>query len=230
MDALRFARGLRALRRRRGWRQADLAAAAGVSRSVVARIEQGSADRVPWATIRRVVEPLGARIVVRLEWNAEQLDRLIDAGHASLVDLVIDQLRSCGWECVAEATFSIYGERGSIDVLAFHPGAGVLLVVEVKTAIPEIGNLLGPLDRKVRLAPRIADDRGWSPIAVARLLVVADTSTNRRRIEARRATFATAFPVRGWDTRRWLARPTPVRGWSGLWIPSGDRQETAATG
>ena len=41
-------------------------------------------------------------------------------------------LVAAGWEVVPEATFNEFGERGSIDILAFHPKHGALLVVEVK--------------------------------------------------------------------------------------------------
>jgi transcriptional regulator with XRE-family HTH domain len=34
-----------------------------------------------------------------------------------------------GWQAFPEVTFAIAGERGSIDVLAFHPATGALLVV-----------------------------------------------------------------------------------------------------
>lgn len=224
MDPIRFGRGIRALRQRRGWRQEDLAAAANVSRGVVARVEQGRGDRVPVATLEKIAGAVGGRVVVRLDWQGEQLDRLIDARHAALVDRVVREASSHGWLCVTEATFNVYGERGSVDVLAFHPQSSALLVIEVKSAIPEIGGMLLTLDRKVRLAPRIAGDRGWKPRAVARLLVVGDGRTTRRRFAEHQATFDTAFPVRGWAARRWLARPTAVAGWSGLWMPSGDHK------
>lgn len=229
MDGIRFGRGIRALRRQRDWRQEDLAAAAGVSRGVVARIEQGRGARVTVQTLDRVAAALEARVDVRLHRQAERLDRLIDAGHALLVDGVLAELTVLGWRCAPEVTFSIYGERGSIDVLANHPAAGTLLVVEVKSSLPEIGNLVLALDRKARLAPRIAEDRGWTAGSVARLLVVGESRTTRRRLEQHAATFDAAFPVRGWEVRRWLRAPSPTPGWSGLWIPSFDPDRSTAT-
>ncbi|HEY7591393.1 MAG TPA: helix-turn-helix transcriptional regulator [Candidatus Limnocylindrales bacterium] len=223
MDAIRLGRGIRVLRQRRGWRQEDLASAAGVSRSVVARVEQGLGDRLPVVTLARIAGALGARLVARLDWQGEQLDRLIDARHAAVVDVVVAELTRHGWLCVTEATFNVYGERGSVDVLAYHQATGVVLVVEVKSVLPELGGMLATLDRKVRHARRFAADRGWRPVAVARLLVIGDESLARRRLTEHRAVFDAAFPVRGWAARRWLANPDPRHGWSGLWIPSGDR-------
>ena len=47
---------LRALRRRRGWRQIDLAVRAGCSQAVVSQVERGQLARSTLATLRRVFE------------------------------------------------------------------------------------------------------------------------------------------------------------------------------
>ena len=54
MDPILFGRGVKALRLRKRWRQDDLAAAARVSRGVIARIEQGYAARVTVETLDKV--------------------------------------------------------------------------------------------------------------------------------------------------------------------------------
>jgi transcriptional regulator with XRE-family HTH domain len=54
MDAIGFGRGVRALRMRSRLTQEQVSAKAGVSRSVVARIEQGRGERVTVATLERV--------------------------------------------------------------------------------------------------------------------------------------------------------------------------------
>ena len=43
---IRFGRGLRALRIRRAWRQSDVGAAAGLSRSLVSKVEGGDIDGI----------------------------------------------------------------------------------------------------------------------------------------------------------------------------------------
>lgn len=53
MDMVRFGRGIRALRMRRGWRQIDLAEAAAVSQSIVSRIERGLGARLALETLSR---------------------------------------------------------------------------------------------------------------------------------------------------------------------------------
>jgi hypothetical protein len=157
---------------------------------------------------------------MRVNWNGEALDRLLDGAHARIVELVADKLRGLGWELVLEATFFIRGERGSIDLLAWHPVSRVVLVIEVKSVVPDIQAMLASLDRKWRLAIEIGRGRGWSPVAVGRLLVVDETRTSRRRIEAVAATFAAEFPHRAIEIRRWLASPQAAAPLRGLWFLS----------
>jgi len=227
MDPVRLGRQTRALRRRRRWRQSDLAISARVSRARVGRLERGHAEELTLATLDAIARALGARLNVTLTWNGEALDRLLDTDHAAIVELVASTLRRLGWEVAAEVSFNIRGEWGSIDVLAFHPSTGVVLVVEVKTAIPDLQAMLFSLDRKTRLALEIAAERGWRGRAVGRILVAADGRTTRRRVAEHATTFDAAFPSRTVDVRRWLHRPDPGRPFSGLWFLANDRSASA---
>jgi transcriptional regulator with XRE-family HTH domain len=220
VDGIAVGRGFRALRIRRRWTQDELGRRAGVSRGVVARIEQGAGDAVTVRTLDRVGAMLGARVHVRLSWNGEGLDRLLDARHAATVDQFVKHLRGGGWTAATEISFNSFGERGSIDVLAFHQPSRALLVVEVKTVIPDSQEMLATLDRKVRLAPEIARTRGWTARSVSSLLVVADSRTSRRRVDAIRATFDATLPDRAWAIRRWLDSPNAARPVRGLWFLS----------
>src|SRR3954470_8101731 len=96
VDPVRFGTALRALRHHRGWRQDDLAREARVSRAVVASIEQGRGDRVTVATLDRVAVALGSRVVGRIEWGADALDRLNDADHGGPVEQVRPPLTTVG--------------------------------------------------------------------------------------------------------------------------------------
>lgn len=226
MDGVQFGRGIKALRRRKRWRQEDLAREAGLSRGAIARIEQGRPATVTVATLERIAQPLGARVVCRLSWNGEGLDRLLDADHAAIVEQVVANLQAAGWLVAAEVSFNVYGERGSIDVLGFHPAMRMVLVVEVKSVVPDIQATLTAIDRKERLALGIARERGWAGVAVAAMLVIRDDRTSRRRVAQHAVTFDSMFPVRGHDVRRWLRSPgrSPVRA---LWFLSGGSQAVA---
>ncbi len=184
-----------------------------MSRSVIGRLERAGAGRVTVETIERVAAELGGRVDLRLLWQGEGLDRLLDARHAALVERTLALLAASGWETAAEVSFNVRGERGSIDVLAFHRGNASLVVIEVKSVVPDLQAMLVALDRKARLAQAIATDRGWRAGSVSRLLVLPEDRTARRRIVALKATFDTALPARTVAVRRWLTAPTgQIRG------------------
>jgi transcriptional regulator with XRE-family HTH domain len=207
VDGVRLGQAIRALRRHRGWTQVDLARRARVSQASISRAETGQASRLTMRTVERVAEALGARLSVRVYWHGEELDRLLDAAHAGIVDQVVAILVANGWEVVPEATFNHFGERGSIDVLAWHPGHRALLIIEVKSVVPDVQALLGGVDRKARIAPALAEARGWRVRTISSVIVLPDDRTARRRVESFAATFDRAYPARTRDVRRWMANP-----------------------
>jgi transcriptional regulator with XRE-family HTH domain len=213
MDGLRFGRQFRALRIRLENRQSDVSARAGLSRSLIASIDRGEIDGVTVSAVVRAARALGADVDIRLRWRGEQLDRLIDEAHAAIVEATVVLLKRHGWTVEVEVSFAIWGERGSIDVLAFHPESGALLVSEVKASVPDSQATIHGLDRKARLGREIVADRRWEIRHVSRLLVVAATSTSRRRIARLATTYDVALPARGAAVRKWLAQPVePLAG------------------
>ena len=198
---------MRAVRVRRGWRQVDVAERAGLSASLVSLLERGHIGSVTLDRLRTVAAVLDIRVDIVPRWRGGELDRLLNARHAALTEAFARWLRQHGWQLLAEVSFSIYGERGVIDLLAWHPATQTLLVVEIKTEIPDLQQLLGVLDRKVRLAPGIAAERGWKAARVAKLLVVAEGPTNRRRLSAHAVLVRSALPVDGRTVRAWLRNP-----------------------
>lgn len=185
-----------------------MASDARVSRSLVASVDRGELNGVTIGSLVRIAAALGADIDVRLRWRGEQLDRLLDEDHAAIVQSVVARLRRVGWLVEVEVSFAIWGERGSVDVLAFHPPSGCLLVVEVKSVVPDAQLTLHGLDRKARLARAIVKDRPWKVRSVSRLLVVGASLTSRRRIARLAVIWDVTLPARGPDVRRWLVAPT----------------------
>lgn len=209
MDDVRVGRLLRALRRRRGLRQFDVAVAAGLAQSTISLVERGHLDRLAIGTLRTIFAAVDARFDGAVTWRGGAVDRLLDERHALLVGAVAKLLRTQGWQVELEVSFAIYGERGSIDLLAFHPATRTLLVVEVKTELTSVEETLRRQDAKVRLVAQIARERfGWVAAEASRLLAVLDGSTARRRVARYDASFATAYPARSREVRRWLRRPS----------------------
>jgi len=112
-----------------------------------------------------------------------------------------------GWVLEPEVSFSVFGERGVIDVLAWHAASACLLVIELKTEVVDINDLMGSVDRKRRLAAGIARDRGWRVERVSTWVAVADGRTNRRALARHRLTLRTKFPADGHAIGAWLRRP-----------------------
>ncbi len=232
MDDRRVGRLIRSARVRKRWRQVDLEAACGVDQSSISLMELGRLDRFTIRSVRQVCDALDVPIELVPRMPAAEITRLLDEGHARLVEHVLALLRDAGWETIAEYTFSHFGERGSVDIVAWHTASRTLLIVEVKTQLMDVQELIGTLDRKVRLVPMLlARERGWKAAHVARLLAVEESATARRVVAAHRVTFDTTFPVRSRDVARWIGRPAD--GMAGLWFLSstngarGNRHATA---
>jgi transcriptional regulator with XRE-family HTH domain len=216
MRDLDLGRVVRALRRRRGWRQEDAALRARIHRSTWSLLERGHVDHLTLSMVRRCLAALEVKLDLQPRWRGAELDRLLDEEHATLQAAWKERLERWGWMVVAEASFNHYGDRGRIDLLAWHLQAHCLAVIEIKSVVADAQGLLGPLDVKVRVAPRVALAMGWprSPVAVP-VLVVRNGTTARDRI-ARLAPLFTRFARRGRAGVSWLRRP--VAGCSGVLI------------
>lgn len=143
-----------------------------------------------------------------VRWRGGEIERLLDEGHAILEAAISSLLGAAGWEARLEVTYVIGRERGSVDVLAYEPKTATLLVVEVKTELLSAESTARNHDQKVRLAPAIADQRfGWRASTVGALLVLPESTTARRRVEAHAELFRRIYPDRGLQVRDWLRGP-----------------------
>lgn len=206
MDVERLGRIVRMLRVRQRLTQVALALRAGVSRRAVATLERGGARGLPLGAIESILGALGARIGVRVLWNGPELDRLLDAAHATLCAAVKQRLDRWGWLVRVEVSYSRYGERGRIDLLAFHPATGLLLVVEIKTDFVDVQDLLGTMDVKVRLATHVASQFGWRVRTVIPAIVFLEDRAIRGRL-GRVDTLFDRFDLRGRKAMTWLRHP-----------------------
>ena len=199
---------VRDVRLARSLRQEDVAERAGLDRHMVSRLERGLVDGMTVGSLRAISRALDMPSIVSLGWRSPEIDRLRDQSHAALVESVGRALAATGWEVVPEYTFSRFGERGSVDSLAWYAAGRALFIGEVKTRIWDLQDLLSTLDRKRRLVPELLrSERGWRAEAVGVVLVLPEKSTHRHLIERHSATFRAAFPQRQLEVRRWLESP-----------------------
>ena len=208
MDDVRIGNTLRVIRLRKRLRQADVARRARVSRQLVGRLEDGLAGRYSLDVLRGVASALGVSVEVRLRWQGAELDRILNAAHGQLHESVARHLGALpGWVWLPEVTFSHFGERGVIDILAWHAETRSLLIIELKTELVDPQELVATMHRRVRLGSQIAAQHGWQPATVSAWVIVGDTSTERRRLRAHATLLRTAFPAEGRAMRGWLMRP-----------------------
>ena len=214
MRDLEVGRLLRMVRIRRGWRLRDVADRCGLSTATIGRTELGSIPSV--LVLRAHAAVMDIRVEFRLVGRGADVARLLDEEHAAIVETLAASVARLGWQVEAESSYSEYGERGRVDLLAFDPATKVLAVVEVKTELADLQELLGGLSVKARLAPGLGRQKGWRASRVVTVLAVAATAANRSIVGAHPALF-------GPFERRWL-REQRLPDLDGervlLWIPA----------
>jgi len=203
-------------------RQEDVAAAARVDRSWVSRIERGHLRDVATGRLRTIAGVLEVGLEIVPSWRGGEVARVVNERHSRLHELFAAHLaRTAGWEFATEVSFSSWGERGVIDILAWHAARGVLLVVELKTEIPDPAGVIAQVDRYRRLAPEIGRERGWNATSVATWVLLAESDMNRRQLARHRVMLRNAFPLDGRTLRRWLRDPGSGAGAAAGGAPAG---------
>jgi transcriptional regulator with XRE-family HTH domain len=209
VDDQRIGMVLRAIRIRRHRRQRDVASAAGVPRGVMTLIERGRLDEASFGQIRAVARALDVRFEGLIRWQGGDMDRLVNRGHAQIHEAMARWFGELdGWIAVPEVSFAHFGERGVIDIVAWHEARRIVLVVELKTTIVDVNDLMSTMDVRSRRAWQIARDRGWDPTSVATWVVVAPGRSNARILAEHATVLRSKFPADGRSMRRWLARPS----------------------
>jgi len=199
-----------------GWSQRDLARRAHTTQTLVCRLERGRLEHLDLLVAERVLAELGIR--ARLQLDARHLAdrrRQLDAVHAFLTGYIARRLRRLGWLIALEVALGEGAPRGWIDLLAFRPADGALLVEETKTDIPDMGALQRSLAFYEREAVAAARRLGWEPRRVVVAAIALDSATIGRRLADNRDVVAAAFPESVERLVGWLTDPAqkPPRGW-----------------
>jgi hypothetical protein len=192
---------------------------------MIGRIERGGSAGAPVASIRRVADALGGRFDTTVRWQGGDVGRLLNARHSAMHEATAVHLGSlAAWTFEPEVSFSIYGERGVVDVLGWHADRRALLVIELKSELVDVNETMATLDRKHRLGRDLVRARGWEPAVVGVWLVLAEGRTNRRALASHATVLRAKFPTDGRTMRAWLQNPIgPVRALSFLPEASGVR-------
>src|SRR5688572_1165430 len=119
MDHPRVGASLRAIRLQKGWTLRHAAEAAGISPAVASRRENGRIDSL--ASLNAHARGLGARVDIYVRWRGGDVDRLLNRRHSAMHEAMAQRFGTLpAWSPVPEVSFSIYGERGVIDWVAWH--------------------------------------------------------------------------------------------------------------
>ena len=225
MDDLRTGTLARAVRHRLRWTQRELSTRAGVSQTLVSLFERGHLDQLTVRNARRIANMLEIQLPFAPRWRGGDGVRLMDNDHAALVDHVVRILRPDVWEIVVEYTFNHYGERGSVDILAWHAEKRALLIIEVKSRLLDSQETISTLARKARIVPQLLlRERGWRPVLIGVVLAMDELTANRSAVRRHSATFEAAYPQRGRAVRAWIRRPAgPL---TALWFLSASNTAT----
>jgi transcriptional regulator with XRE-family HTH domain len=217
MGHAQVGKAIRDVRRALGWSQHRLAGRIGMSQSWISRIERGMIDELSLASAERILGVMGARLVIDVDapFLAGRA-RQREPAHASMSAHVLRSLRAAGWLVASEVEVGGDRSRGWIDVLACHPGSGLLLVIELKTEVHDLGAIQRSLGWYEREAWAAARRLGWRPRAVLGCLLLLATEANDERVAANGPTFAAEFPIRARALTEVVASgvrgPTPGRG------------------
>lgn len=188
---------VRELRSTIGWTQKTLGRRAGVSQSMVSLIENSRRPDLTFATADAVIGAMGGRLSITVD--APYLSdrrRQRDPAHARLAAHVASRLRAAEWEIRAEVEVGGDRSRGWIDLLGWNHRSRVLLVIELKTEIHDLGQIersLGWYERESRAA---AFREQWRPTRIVGCLLLLATDANDQRVAANSASIAAGFPVR----------------------------------
>jgi transcriptional regulator with XRE-family HTH domain len=223
-QSTRLADELRSFRLRTGVSQAAVAAAAGVSRSVVSRLEEGNPEvalrtRFPGAAVlgadQRLAAYEGSPALIRDTVQAPIIERLLGE-------------RDPRRQAAVEAAVPGPGRR-SIDLRLDSPGVCVLL--EIESRVTSLEGIVRELHAK-----RQAILESWEVAADQRVycvLVLPLTRHHRALVRDHPETIRTAFPAPSDEIRRALEDASiPWPGDGILWIrrePNGAPQATNGT-
>ena len=184
--------------------QQQLAGAVGVSRGHIAKIERGRANP-SLELIERIAHAL--ELEIELVARAPVIiggGRQRDFVHARCSAYGDGRLRGAGWQTAREVEIVHGRSHGWIDLLAFDPRTGTLIIIEFKTRLDDLGLIERQLGWYERSAFDVARQFGWHPRRVIVWLLVLASEEVEGVLRANRDLIARAFPIRAKEMSEFL--------------------------
>lgn len=228
---LTVARSVKDGRRAIGWSQQELGRRSRVSRQMVGRVERATVSP-SFEVAARLFGTLGieAELVVRVPFLMDR-QRQRDPAHARCAAYVQRRLEKAGWPVRREVEVVHGRSHGWIDLLAFEPRSGTLLVIEIKTQLDDLGQVERSLGWYEREAWAAARRLGWRPHRITSWLLLLATAAADSRVVENRDALSAAFPGRAPGMIGWLrgADPGPAERRAFAMIDPRSRRKTWLT-
>jgi transcriptional regulator with XRE-family HTH domain len=176
--------------------QQQLAVAVGVTRGYIANIERGRGN-----PSLELVDRIAVALELEIELVARSplvigADGQRDLVHARCSGYVDRRLRAAGWLTAREVEIIQGRSHGWIDLLAFDPKTGTLLVIEIKTRLDDLGAIERQLGWYERSSFGVARRSGWRPRRTIGWLLVLASDEVEAVVRSNRELMAQAFPTR----------------------------------
>jgi transcriptional regulator with XRE-family HTH domain len=210
-----IARAIREACERAGWSQRELARRLMTNQSAVKRLlAQGTAS-LDTGLATEAMRQLRLRLTIDaggpgLAYRPRQRDRV----HAWCVAYTVRRLRQLGFEVRTEVEIGDGRSRGWIDVLAYRPSDRVILCVEIKTMIDDLGHILRKLGWNARQSWAAAIGVGWRPATIVPILLVLGTVESDVRLGSAADLVHSHLPATASDLLRILVQVghEPIQG------------------
>jgi transcriptional regulator with XRE-family HTH domain len=190
--------------------QQELAEALGIHRGHLANIEAGRTN-ISVDLMDRIAVALGQRLELIVHPPRLISVRPVhDTVHAWCSGYTARRLTGDGWLIAREVDVSAGGIRGWIDILAFDPRTGTLVIIEIKTRLDDLGGAERQIGWYERNAIGAAHRLGWHPRRVVVWLIVLASDEVDRSLVTNRDAIGQAFPGRAPDMLATLAGSEPA--------------------
>jgi transcriptional regulator with XRE-family HTH domain len=182
---IRIGSSIKSTRLAIGWTERELARRLRTNQAAVQRLEAGRQHHLDVRLATAALDLLGIRLTVDanpigLAGRREQRDLV----HARCCGYVARELKRRGWEVRTEVEIGEGRFRGWIDILAYRPSDGALLVIEIKTEVDDFGRIQRSLGWYVRSSREAARAFGWRARGIFPVLIALATVETDARLTA----------------------------------------------
>ena len=166
-----------------------------MSRGYIATIETGRANPT-LDVVERLGHSLGVDLMLTASIAGVAHLRQRDLVHVRCSSAVQRRLTAAGLDCRREVAFSDGRATGWIDLLAYDRARRMLIVIEIKTILDDVGAVERQAAWYERNARDIAREIGWPVRQIRAWLLALATDDVERAIATSRQALSMAFPAR----------------------------------